>query len=80
MGPSHRSPRAKGLPSLVMIPVHGQKGYELTHNSNLEPIIGNSRPPALDQKQPTHGFKHEGFWRPMDTLKDKEVFENLVEQ
>ena len=25
-------------------------------------------------------FKHEGFWRPMDTLKDKEVLEDLVEQ
>jgi glucose-1-phosphate cytidylyltransferase len=26
------------------------------------------------------GFKHEGFWRPMDTLKDKEVLEDMVEQ
>lgn len=25
-------------------------------------------------------FKHEGFWRPMDTLKDKEILEDLVEQ
>ena len=25
-------------------------------------------------------FKHEGFWRPMDTLKDKQVLEYLVEQ
>ena len=25
-------------------------------------------------------FKHDGFWRPMDTLKDKEVLEDLVEQ
>ena len=25
-------------------------------------------------------FRHEGFWRPMDTLKDKEVLEDLVEQ
>ena len=25
-------------------------------------------------------FKHEGFWRPMDTLKDKEVLETLVER
>jgi glucose-1-phosphate cytidylyltransferase len=25
-------------------------------------------------------FKHEGFWRPMDTLKDKQVLEDLVEQ
>jgi glucose-1-phosphate cytidylyltransferase len=25
-------------------------------------------------------FKHEGFWRPMDTLKDKEVLDDLVEQ
>jgi glucose-1-phosphate cytidylyltransferase len=24
--------------------------------------------------------KHEGFWRPMDTLKDKEVLEDMVEQ
>jgi glucose-1-phosphate cytidylyltransferase len=24
-------------------------------------------------------FKHEGFWRPMDTLKDKQVLEDLVE-
>jgi glucose-1-phosphate cytidylyltransferase len=23
-------------------------------------------------------FKHEGFWRPMDTLKDKQVLEDLV--
>ena len=25
-------------------------------------------------------FKHEGFWRPMDTLKDKDVLEDMVEQ
>jgi glucose-1-phosphate cytidylyltransferase len=25
-------------------------------------------------------YKHEGFWRPMDTLKDKQVLEDLVEQ
>jgi glucose-1-phosphate cytidylyltransferase len=25
-------------------------------------------------------FKHEGFWRPMDTLKDKQVLEDLVER
>jgi len=25
-------------------------------------------------------FKHGGFWRPMDTLKDKEVLEDMVEQ
>jgi glucose-1-phosphate cytidylyltransferase len=25
-------------------------------------------------------LRHEGFWRPMDTLKDKEVLEDLVEQ
>jgi glucose-1-phosphate cytidylyltransferase len=25
-------------------------------------------------------FKHESFWRPMDTLKDKQVLEDLFEQ
>ena len=25
-------------------------------------------------------FRHEGFWRPMDTLKDREVLEDLVDQ
>lgn len=25
-------------------------------------------------------FKHEGFWRPMDTLKDKQVLEDLIEK
>jgi len=25
-------------------------------------------------------FKHEGFWRPMDTLKDKQVLEDLVDR
>jgi glucose-1-phosphate cytidylyltransferase len=25
-------------------------------------------------------FRHEGFWRPMDTLKDKEVLEELVDK
>ena len=25
-------------------------------------------------------YKHEGFWRPMDTLKDRQVLEDLVEQ
>jgi glucose-1-phosphate cytidylyltransferase len=25
-------------------------------------------------------FRHEGFWRPMDTLKDREVLEDLVEE
>ena len=24
-------------------------------------------------------FRHEGFWRPMDTLKDKQVLEDMVE-
>ena len=24
-------------------------------------------------------FKHDGFWRPMDTLKDKQILEDLVE-
>lgn len=24
-------------------------------------------------------FKHEGFWRPMDTLKDKQILEDMVE-
>ena len=26
------------------------------------------------------GFQHEGFWRPLDTLKDKHVLEDMVEQ
>jgi glucose-1-phosphate cytidylyltransferase len=25
-------------------------------------------------------FRHEGFWRPMDTLKDKQVLEDLVDK
>ena len=25
-------------------------------------------------------FRHEGFWRPMDTLKDKQILEDLVEK
>lgn len=25
-------------------------------------------------------FKHEGFWRPMDTLKDKQILEDLVDK
>jgi glucose-1-phosphate cytidylyltransferase len=25
-------------------------------------------------------FRHEGFWRPMDTLKDKHILEDLVEK
>ena len=25
-------------------------------------------------------FQHEGFWRPMDTLKDKQILEDLVEK
>ena len=25
-------------------------------------------------------YRHEGFWRPMDTLKDKQILEDLVEQ
>ena len=25
-------------------------------------------------------YKHEGFWRPMDTLKDKQVLEDMVEK
>ena len=25
-------------------------------------------------------YRHEGFWRPMDTLKDKQVLEDLVEK
>jgi glucose-1-phosphate cytidylyltransferase len=25
-------------------------------------------------------YKYEGFWRPMDTLKDKQILEDLVEK
>ena len=25
-------------------------------------------------------YKHEGFWRSMDTLKDRQVLEDMVEQ
>ena len=25
-------------------------------------------------------FRHEGFWRPMDTLKDKQFLEDLVDK
>jgi glucose-1-phosphate cytidylyltransferase len=25
-------------------------------------------------------FRHEGFWRPMDTLKDRQILEDLVEK
>jgi len=25
-------------------------------------------------------FKHDGFWRPMDTLRDKQVLEDLVDK
>ena len=25
-------------------------------------------------------FRHEGFWRPMDTLKDRQVLEDMVER
>ena len=25
-------------------------------------------------------FRHDGFWRPMDTLKDKQVLEDLVDK
>ena len=25
-------------------------------------------------------YRHTGFWRPMDTLKDKQILENIVEQ
>ena len=25
-------------------------------------------------------FRHEGFWRPMDTLKDKQILEDLVDK
>ena len=25
-------------------------------------------------------YKHTGFWRSMDTLKDRQIFEDLVEQ
>ena len=25
-------------------------------------------------------FQHDGFWRPMDTLKDKQILEDLVEK
>ena len=41
------------------------------------PSVGHQR---LIKNNQLMAFKHEGFWRPMDTLKDKEVFENLVEQ
>ena len=34
----------------------------------------------LIEKDLLMAWKHEGFWRSMDTLKDKQMFEDLVEQ
>jgi glucose-1-phosphate cytidylyltransferase len=47
-----------------------REGEELV----LEPF---SRLIAEDQLM---AIKHEGFWRSMDTLKDKQVLEDMVEQ
>ena len=41
---------------------------------------GRSTLPRLIEADQLLAFKHEGFWRPMDTLKDKEVLEDMVEQ
>ena len=35
--------------------------------------------PTTDRGHPLVAFTHEGFWRPVDTLKDKQVLADLVE-
>ena len=33
--------------------------------------------PKLAEKSQLNSFMHEGFWQPMDTLRDKNTLENL---
>ncbi len=33
--------------------------------------------PFLANKNEVHAFKHEGFWQPMDTVRDKKILEDL---
>ena len=33
--------------------------------------------PKLVNDGELHAFKHEGFWQPMDTLRDKKKLDNL---
>ena len=56
-----------------------QHGGKIVVLSRARGAIGPSLRRLIDAEQ-LLAFKHEGFWRPMDTLKDKEVLEDMVEQ
>ncbi len=47
-----------------------EKGYEKYIHSNSESFEANVLPRLVSDKQLT-SFQHEGFWQPMDTLREK---------
>ena len=47
-----------------------EKGYEKYIHSNSESFEGNVLPRLVSDKQLT-SFHHEGFWQPMDTLRER---------
>ena len=40
-------------------------------------LVGKRTLTALAKKSHLYAFKHENFWHPMDTLRDKNFLENL---
>ena len=61
-------------------------GYFILENRVAEFIVDESKPfevealPNLARKGNLMAYKHNGFWKPMDTLRDKNDFEILAQQ
>jgi glucose-1-phosphate cytidylyltransferase len=45
---------------------------------DLEDSFENNVLPKLARANNFSAFKHDGFWQPMDTLREKEILNNLV--
>jgi glucose-1-phosphate cytidylyltransferase len=45
---------------------------------DLEDSFENNVLPKLARENNFSAFKHDGFWQPMDTLREKEILNNLV--
>lgn len=60
-----------------------QRGFFVLEPSVLERINGDSTTweqeplKGLAAEGQLHAFQHRGFWQPMDTLRDKQLLEEL---
>ena len=44
---------------------------------NDQTILERSPLERLSRDRQLHAFRHEGFWQPMDTLREKQLLESL---